>query len=359
MNDSAPLWPLHFELIVGPCPNSCRHCYAGFYPGRLKTAMSVEQIVSILDRMEAAAEDLRLRYQERFVANLYPEGIAIPGYPDVLRDKIESLQHVEVEGHHDTTGSAFYGNNPLARARMASVRKPGDWLQVALHGKPDFHGYIVRMPNAFDRLMQTAQTAYSLGVNLSWQIYLYHGHAADFLWAKEHVQSISPPGRFKFQVMTFTGFGNGAEIEHLRPELDDLEPLEQADRQTILDYYRLTEGQWCASLAAGEPMAIAPPRFHGEPDLESSLEHSSPMVFPDGTVQRHQFNTHLGNLNDQSLMDVVDAWHRQSDREQAMGTLSPAELSRRYGNRQGPKLFDAPSLWFKWASAHADALGFM
>lgn len=338
--NKSPVSPLYniigLMIVAAGCNNRCRHCSMSAHT-LVQVLLSLDEIGKIFEQFDSANRDSPPLFGKLNVTLGY-EPIAHPDIADIWQ-LIASIPHtprsVEVVA---TNGSGIAGaENP--RALLEKMRDAGlKTIQLSPYGLENTHDWFARRKGAFGDLMSAARHGIEVGLTINWQ-YLFHKKNVDeLLELVNHGREITKDGESEESISIFSPAGRGQEIEHLRPDSDDLQKLPKEIRGIKFTPDFRSEAEWIEEARRGRMEELLREYYR------QIREREYPELF---------LNFDEQNIN--RVAEIINESRHRVPPKKLGDDLSEPNLSwlaREYGEKENSALYTAIIMRNKWLKVY-------
>jgi len=325
------------------CPNACRHCYLGRSHGPHLTERDVRW----------GCEQFRGYRRDGQTAPFF-ETLKVytwfrePDYSDDYR-RLHALSAELSDG--EPMRFELLSVWRLARdpdyAAWAHQVSP-DTCQISLFGLEDTNDWFYRRKGAFEDCLAATKRLLEVGMKPRWQLFLTRKILPELDGLMRLVDELRLPERVEALGDAFDLFlhppgpdGEGRNIEHLRPTLEELggvpeDLIASTKRHGKRDVLWRPERDWHAEILREQdpkPYSFVLPEgltfyVKGDFDVYANI---GPLEPP----------WRLGNLKSDGVATIIDAYEDNRPLAmRAMHTVAPSELARRFGDPQSTRVYE-------------------
>jgi hypothetical protein len=347
------------EVAIGfdmfGCPNRCRHCFMGPLPNQQIDEQDVRRIAGLF-RDYRGGQDAPV-FQKVWVSTSIRE----PDFSDDYR-RLYELEAELSDGkpwRYELLSIWRLGRDQ-GYAPWARTVGP-DTCQITFFGEQDTTDWFCRRKGAFNDSLIATERLLDAGMKPRWQIFANTRgigeldslmRRVDAMQLRRRTEAVG--GRFDIFVNIFTTDGRALQIDPLRPTVQDMqsisrELLEASERHYGNETKWRSEGELCEEILSNDPW------------FGYALEPGHMPWFLISSTFDVFFNAMgtdpwwcLGNVKAESLDVILDRFkNNDTPGLQTIHNVPPQELVKKYGDRNGQRVYDhADSLLKLYVAKH-------
>jgi len=240
-------------IVIAGCNNGCKHCSMSApisHDPDDHPLLSLDEVREIFEQFGKANDaspplfgklNVLLAYDPMLhphIAEIYQLATSFPYSSDF---------HKTVATNGSGIASAENYRDMLGKMKDAGLKT----IQLSSYGLESTHDWFACRRGAFQEMILAAQRSTEAGLMVNWQ-HFFHKKSADELHElMAYGRKVTEGGEWEESISLVAPAGRGREIEHLRPDSDDLQKLPQEIRKIkFLPDYR-SESEWIEEAANG------------------------------------------------------------------------------------------------------------
>jgi MoaA/NifB/PqqE/SkfB family radical SAM enzyme len=215
-------------------------------------------------------------------------------------------------------------------------------IQLSPYGLESIHDWFACRKGAFQDLMSAARRGIEVGLMINWQYFFHKKNVDELGELVNYGRKITKGGESKESISIVAPAGRGREIEHLRPDSDDLQKLPEEIREIKFLPDLRSEAEWIEEAVSGRM----------EDWLREYYRKIRERGYPELFLR-------FDRQNINSVSEVIDeSRHRNPPRKLGEDLSEPdlRWLAREYGDKENKALYKASMMRNKWLRIHRSQL---
>lgn len=327
-------------IVAAGCNNRCRHCSMSAHTSsepNAQTLLSLDEIGKIFEQLDRANRESPPLFGKLNVVLAY-EPMIHPDIADIFQ-LIASFPYTSNFHEMMATNGSGIARAENHRALLEKMKNAGlKAIQLSPYGLESTHDWFACCKGAFQDLMSAARRGIEAGLMINWQYFFHKKNVNELPELVIYGRKITKDGESEESISIVSPAGRGREIEHLRPDSDELQKLPEEIRKIkfLPDYH--SEAEWIEEAISGRMEKLLRNYY------QKIRERGYPELF-----------LHFDKQNINRLSEIIDESRHQKKPQKLGEDISEPDLkwlAKEYGDKENKAIYKASMMRNKWLKVY-------